>query len=184
MIIIVALTAIVAMITVMGTKNGSSGNFRVYGSGTGTITETIPPPVGVGSTNEVLLYKISFGGRLGLNSRTGWDGNWHIRFQDVSQNELDRTRFQLTEIDNIEFDYNCGKIIYVSGTGKLNKTTGWLIFLELAEQEVGGEDVESIRIQISYPGKDWMYDTATDFDNNLGCPGHTILDSGKIFVKD
>lgn len=180
LILIVAITAIAAIITVAGVVNGNS-NFRKYASGNAATIESIPPPVGTHPANkEITLYKLTFGGRVGIDSRRGFDGNWRIRFRDVSQNELDNTMFRLLVIDTLEFTYDCGKTVYLIGMGKLDNSLGWIIEMELAEQVVSGEEVESVRIKIWYPGYNWTYDTATDFENNVDCPWHTQLDAGKI----
>ena len=179
---IVAIIAITGLITVLAVANGNT-HFRKYASGNAATIESIPPPVGSHPANKDLtVYKLTFGGRVGIDSRRGFDGNWHIRFIDVSRNELDKTMFSLAYIDTLEFTDDCGTTVYLKGLGKLDNSLGWIIEMELAEQVVNGEEFESVRIKLSYPGNNWTYDTADDFENYPGCPGHTLIDSGKIEV--
>ncbi|MBW2990683.1 hypothetical protein KY348_03195 [Candidatus Woesearchaeota archaeon] len=179
LILIVAVTAVAAIITVTGVANGNS-NFVKYASGNAATVESMPPPVGGHPSKEITIYKITFGGRVGIDSKRGFDGNWRIRFRDVSQNELDNSMFRLASIDTLEFSNDCGKTVYLKGMGKLDNSLGWIVEMELAEQVVSGEEEESARIKIWYPGHNWTYDTITDFEDNAACPGHTLIDSGKI----
>lgn len=178
---IVAIIGIVGLITVLAVANGNT-HFRKYASANAaTIEEDAPPPVGSHPTNkDITLYKLSFGGRVGIDDKRGFDGNWRIKFNEVSRNELDNTMFRLAAIDTLEFTDDCRRTVYLRGLGKLDNSLGWIIEMELAEQIVDGEEIESVRIKLSYPGNDWTYDTADDFSNDVNCPGHTRIDSGKI----
>ncbi|MBN2458861.1 hypothetical protein JXB28_01125 [Candidatus Woesearchaeota archaeon] len=176
-LVVVALTAIIGMIGVFGAAGGS--DFQEQLSGNGFIFQAVSVTDG-DRIKEITTAKVSFGGKLGFGKDNEPAGNWHVKFFDVGNNELDGSQFRSAKIISLRFDDACGKSAHFSALGKLDNELGWNLLVDAsAADPVSGHEA-NIRVRLSHPVYGEVYDSASEFTSVDYCIGQTLVDSGNL----
>lgn len=133
-------------------------------------------------------YKISFGGGIWDVGSEGYIGEWEVNFHNVSEDELDKTKFHTTDIEVINFylptSGTCVAAMNFTASGEWNGMPGYKIKFRAGDAD-GPKGLDTVRVQLYNPSNIEIYDTHDDgFKDESSCVGssRTGLDNGNIKI--
>ena len=103
-------------------------------------------------------YKVSFAGNVGLMEDESLVGHWQTHFHNVSEDSLDKAKFQSTSITLLAFYYDStpvsspadANVVHFIAEGRLNGEDGYSLNIWLADRGEPGTMIDSISIQLWY----------------------------------
>lgn len=133
-------------------------------------------------------YKISFGGGIWDVGSEGYIGEWEVNFHNVSNGELDKTKFHTTDISIINFyppsSDTCVAAMNFTAYGKWNGTPDYKLIFRSGDAD-SPKGLDTVRVQLYNPSNVEIYDTHDgDFTDQSSCVGtaRTGLDNGNIKI--